>query len=295
MRRHFVILLLCLVVFPSFAEESTGSAAQLVRESVLKKDPNNDASSLGRLPKGTIMTLKGEQQNGFVEVEVELEEGSIQGWVLQKDINRRARGEDVEEAGDEKFQVDEGDEKVKRIRPRGKISVPKDEGLLLKRDSSFFYGVQAGGSYGILQSTSTDYMGIGITAGGHLGFFLDRAVPMRLEVGFTQLAGTSNQDVGITIGCVDAAASISYMIDRFELFGTLSFLYATGVSNLPKDINIAAAADLSNGYGGGGIGYVFPVGEVTDMAIRARYLISFGADPLANQLIALQFFFSFRG
>ena len=46
--------------------------------------------------------------------------------------------------------------------------------------------------------------------------------------------------------------------------------------------------DLTQSYapvGGGGIGYTFQVGEVTDMAIRLRYLISVSADPLANQFI----------
>lgn len=283
-------------VSPSLAEQGNGSAAQLVRESALKKDPDSEAASLGRLPKGTILTLKGEQQNGYVDVEVELEEGtSIDGWILQKDLNRRARGEDADEESDDKLRIDEGEEKVKKIRPRSKIKVPKDESLLLHRESTFFYGIQAGLNYGILQSPTTDYVGMGFLAGAHLGFYLDKSVPIRFELGYKQAAGASDQDVVITVGYFDMSSSVGYLLDRFEFFGTLSFLYGASNSDLPTDVSIQTTSDFSSLYGGGGVGYTFPVGDVTDLSVRARYLISFKADPLANQLFALMFYFSFRG
>jgi len=293
--RSFLILLAILTWPLSLHAESSGSAAQLLRESALKKDPDSEAATLGRLPKGTILMLKGEQQNGFVEVEVELEEGaSVQGWILQKDLNRRARGEDVEEEGDDKIEVDDGEEKVRKIRPRSKIKVPKDEGLLLRRDSSFFYGLQASGHYGILQSPDSDYVGMGFSVGGHLGLFLDQSIPMRFELGYTQLGGSTDVD-SIAIGFFDASVSVGYLIERFELFGTLAYFYGSNNSNLPPDIVIEETSDFSSPYGGGGIGYTFPVGEVTDMAVRLRYMLSFIPDPLTNQVISLTFYFSFRG
>jgi len=295
--RSALILLLSLWVFnPAFGEQGSGSAAQLIRESTLKKDPDSEAASLGRLPKGTIMTLRGDQQNGYVDVEVELEEGtSIDGWVLQKDLNRRARGEDAEEEGDEKLRVEDGEEKVKRIRPRSKIKVPTDESLLLHREATFFYGIQLGLNYGILQSPTTDYLGIGYIAGAHLGFFLDKSIPLRFELGYKQAAGASDTDVVIQVGYFDMSSSIGYLIDRFEFFGTISFLYGASNSDLPTDIVIDTTGDFSSLYGGGGIGYTFPIGEVTDLTARARYLISFNADPLANQMFAIMLYFSFRG
>lgn len=293
--RSFSFLLAALLSCPGYAEDNSGSAAQVVREVHLKKDPSEDAPSLGRLPRGTILTLKGDRRNGFAEVGVELEQGSVEGWIRIDALNRRARGEDVEEESDSVRIEEEEEDAEPRPRRKKKIAVPQDEGLLLRRDSSFFYGLQAGGNFGILASETTDYMGPGFMAGAHIGFFLDRNIPLRFEVGYLSLSGTAEDDTQISIGFLESSVAFSYFIEQFELFGALSYAYGMNVSNLPTDLLSFEAADFSKLFGGGGIGYQFSLGEVTDLTLRARYMISFGQDPVMFQTFALQFYFSFRG
>lgn len=289
-----ILVLFVLFALPSLAEDTRGSAASTVREVVLKKEPSEDAPSLGRLPKGTILTLKGERRNGFAQVDVELESGTADGWVRIDALNRRARGEDVDEGSSGKLRITE-EEESGETRPRSKIVVPKDEAVLLRRESSFFYGLQAGGNFAIIQSDATDYMGIGLVGGAHLGFYLDRAFPARLEVGYLQMAGTSVDDFPLNFGFIDTSVSVGYLIDRFELFGSFSYALAVSSSEVPADIKFGEVSELSSLYGGGGLGYTFPMGEVSDLAIRLRYMLSFLQQPVALQGISLQFYFQLRG
>jgi hypothetical protein len=293
---RFLFLFCALLSGPIFAEDSPGSAAQVVREVHLKKDPSDDAPSLGRLPKGTILTLRGDRRNGFAEVSVELETGSIDGWVRIDSLNKRARGEDVDDGSSERIRIQEGEEEVDVPRPRSRIAIPKDEGLLLRRDSSFFYGVQVGGAFAITQSASTDYFGIGLVGGAHLGFYIDRNLPMRVEVSYLQQNGAAQDGTFIDLGFIDTALSASYVIDRVELFGAIGYAYGISTSDIADtSVTFESPSDLSTVFAGGGVGYAFPIGEVTDLAIRARYMFGFLQTPVAFQSITLQFYFQFRG
>src|SRR3954447_23096999 len=78
------------------AELRSGDAIELSRDTDLRRAPDRRSPSLGRLPKGTIATFQGEDKEGYLEVEVELESGSISGWISRTAISPSARGEDAE-------------------------------------------------------------------------------------------------------------------------------------------------------------------------------------------------------
>ena len=179
-RRALLAALILFTSTPAYPEGKAGSAAQIVKRTDLRKRPADDSPSLGRIPKGTIVTLTGERQNGFVAVEVELEEGSIEGWLPKDTLNKAARNELPPVEGDEAaeklpvrrrsdVEPDEEDEEV-LIRPRSRMRVPKDEGLLLRRDPLFIYGLQVTGglSMQVPDYTTEEYMGPAFGAGAHV-------------------------------------------------------------------------------------------------------------------------------
>jgi hypothetical protein len=259
---------------------------------------------------------------------VELEDGDLEGWVRRDSISRESFDEGDERPAPPPKKVTrirrDGEEQLgddePRLRPRGRIKVPKDEGLLLHRDTTFFYGLHGSGSLVIMQdSGGNSYIGPGFSAGVHGGLFLADNIPIQIEVGYTYLSGaltgssTSSSSSGsgssssgssstgtvtvssISFGFLDAGASIKYGIDNFELFGTLKYSYGIGVSNLPTTITISSAADLSSLWVGGGAGYRIPLSDMTDMSLRASYGISFLRSPVGFQTLSLGVAIDFKG
>src|SRR5688500_13022204 len=216
------LFLIWSLLAPAIAEDKPGTAAQLIQETSLRKEASEDAKSLGRLPKGTVLTLQGDRKNGFVFVEVELEDGSIEGWVRTEALNRQARGDDdgddEDEASDKKAKPDEPEEPPPQ-RPRTRVSVPKDEGLLLRRDPTFFYGLQAGGGLVVMVPAAVEstFIGPGFGVGAHLGYYVDRNIPIHVELGYSQLTGSDEKTPPDTIqfGFLDIAAIATYSIGGF--------------------------------------------------------------------------------
>lgn len=276
----------------------------------LRKRPADDSPSLGRIPKGTIVTLTGERQNGFVAVEVELEEGSIEGWLPKDTLNKAARNELPPVEGDEAseklpvrrrsdVEPDEEDEEV-LIRPRSRMRVPKDEGLLLRRDPLFIYGLQVTGglSMQVPDYTTEEYMGPAFGAGAHAGYFLTRNLPVRAEVGYLLQSSSDSTGNSISIGFLEFAGSVSYMIDEFEIFGGAQYLYGLSFGEAaPPALNklIVGPEDFSSIYIMGGLGYRIPVSDVTSLNLRGRYSFSFLRAPIGFSLFTLQAFLEFRG
>lgn len=291
------------------AEAKAGTAAQIIRAVDLRKRSEDDSASLGRLPKGTIVSLTGEIKNGYVAVEVELEEGSISGWVPRTALNRQAR-ENLPE--DPRSMKEDEDEEIKRpkrsdesddeepvvIRPRSRIKVPKDEGLLMRRDPSFFYGVHVGGGAAILNASAVTgdmFVGPAIVAGGQVGYHISRNIPVRLELSYLSVSGSEPQGQSMSFGFADIGGYVSYFIDDFEVFAGASYAYGISVGDLPKQILNNTAPDFSSLFFAGGVGYKINLGEVTDLVLRVRYNVSFMRDPLATQTIQAIGYLEFRG
>jgi hypothetical protein len=326
-------LALCLGLagIAAHAEETkTGTAVQLSRDTDLRKEPSDDAGSYGVLPSGTVMTLRGQREGDYLAVKVELEDGAIEGWVKREAISRESFDEGdeapppppkkvtrIRRDGEEETGPDEP-----RLRPRSRIRIPKDEGLLLHRDTTFFYGLHANGSLAIMQDSGGNvYLGPGFSGGAHVGIFLADNIPIRVDVSYTFLSGslqgsgsTSSTGTGtsgtsgtggssgistgvtaISFGFLDAGLTGQYNIDNFELFGTVQYSYGLGVSNLPNTITIGTAADLSSLWIFGGAGYRIPLNDQTDLSIQARYGVSFLRSPVGFQTISLGVGIDFKG
>lgn len=278
------------------AESESGNAAQIFRETILKKDPQEESPNLGRLPKGTILTLKGNQRNGFLEVAVELEDGTVEGWIKSSDLNRGLSPKESRENSLNETQ--EGTDETEKPRAvRKKVPVPKDEGLLLRREASFFYGLQGGGNYSYLQSLVQDYPGIGFEGGAYFGFFLDENIPIRFEASYVQMNGVAGNGDMLKVGHAEGAVNLGFQVDAIEIFGALSYARALNINDAPPEIktSIGAPGDLSSVYGGGGVGLRYPMSEITDFVARARFMMSFYREPVAFHCFALQLGFQFRG
>jgi hypothetical protein len=282
------------------AEDKPGTAAQLKREVSLRKEPSESSPSLGRLPKGTILTLQGQEKDGFIAVDVELEEGSIEGW-LPKDAVSKVGGEDEASVAKKKKVEDDDDESEEEapppiVKPKRKVKIPKDEGLLLRRDPVFFYGIQAGLGESFLHDNQGNlFTGLALNAGGQVGFYIDRGFTARIEVSYEQLNGSADPNINVQYAFIDMAAIGGYWLDDFELFAGFQYAYGISLTDIPGGGKVDGASDLSNLGVVGGAGYRFHIGELTDLVVRAKYFYSFLSAPLNFQAGTLSVALIFRG
>jgi len=276
------------------------------RPADLRKDADENAPLLGRVPKGSVVRYQGKAKNGFVEVEVELVQGSVSGWLPVmaapkrfQDTTSGGDGDD-EDKQDKLRRSDETEENEAVYRPSRRVKVPSDEGILLRREPTFFYGVQAGGGASILDAgvVSADYfMGPAILAGGHVGYFLSRAIPVRFEINYNLQSGSepTQKIAPISIGLVHVGASISYLLEQFEVFGGLSYGFGVSVSDIDPKIKIAGPQDFSSIFFNVGAGYIFNLSDITNLAFRLRYDVSFNRAPVGFQSIVGMIYLEFRG
>ena len=283
-----------------------GDVGEVLRETDLRVGPSDRSESLGRLPSGTIVLLKGRREAGFWLVEVELEDGALEGWLTENSVNRSGTpkvSQPPREASPNSpsngVSADRDTGRKGQFRPRRKVRVPKDEGLLLRREKSFFYGLHARGNFNILETDTDDfyYLGLGFTVGAHLGFYWIRNLPLRLEAAYTISSGVAAEnDVLLQIGFFDLSAQIQYpIINRLELFGGVQYSNGISINDIPTTINIAAPADLSSIYLFVGGGYRIPSGDFLDFIIRARYSISFLRAPIGIQSFGVGVSIEFSG
>lgn len=269
---------------PAIAEPQAGDASQVVVETDLRDSPEEEAESYGRLPKGTLVIQRGETRNGFMKIWVELESGSLEGWVFAGHLDRATREGGSEPEGTMPEEPDPSD-RARRLRPRPRLVVPKDEGLLIRRERSFFYGVQTGFNFNVLETNIDDffYLGGGFGVGAHVGMYLIPDIPFRLEMFYTLAQGTNDNGELIQVGFFDTALVATYAIDRFEIFGGAQFSVGLSLNDISPSIQLGAPQDLSAIYVVAGAGYRVPLGEITTMVVRARYAFSFLRAPIGVQ------------
>jgi len=242
---------------------------------------------VGTLPSGAIVTSKGQQRGTWVLVGVELESGDlVEGW-----LDRSSVDGDVKELES----LNNVDEKKKMSIRTGRVVIPEDEGLLLRREHTFLYGLHLGGNYGIMQSEQFDYTGISATGGGYVGIFLTPTIPLRFEVSLTQFKGTSPDDpTQLGFNFLDVAVVPAYQIQRFELFAGLQYSFGLGLNEVPSGITLNSARDVSSVGFQAGAGYRAPIGGA-DFVVRARYTGLFISNPFTFQGISLLLGLEFRG
>ena len=288
---------------PTLLAEKSGDVAKVVEDVELKEEPDEDAPGYGWLRKGTIVTFGGEQRNGFLSVIVEQEDEDLRGWIIASSMDEETRTGGYETNRPEKKEKEKGPRKF--IESKRRIRVPKDEGILMRGDRNFFYGLHGGGNYNIIQVVDDPnmYLGWGFSAGANIGFYFSRNVPFRFEVAYTLVQGIEQNGDGtlLQFGFLDVGAMMQYVITSFELFGGLQYSFGMsiggdhqGVPVLNPD-NLPSPFDLSSIYGVGGIGYRMKVGEMTNLILRVRYAISFLLTPIAVQQIGLYLYLEIGG
>jgi hypothetical protein len=264
-----------------------GDLIKIKKVSELRKNPSATSESFGKLPAGTVVTFEGQILKGFVSVSVELEDNSSRtGWVLEEELDLSA-----DDAAAESLQKEE---KAEGVVKRKKLRVPEDEQILIRRETTFFYGLQAGPNFSIISAASNGlyYNGIGFLGGGYLGTFLGKNFPGRIEVNFNQRNGANANDAsttGLSFGFLDVAAIGSYTMKAIELSGGLQYSFGLGLSQVPSGTVLQTAQDLSSAAFVLGAGYRFTGGQGLDYLVRLRYDLLFNQNVFTFQTIAVLF------
>ncbi len=259
----------------------------------MRREARDTAASYGVLPAGTLLKITGEAEGNFYPVEVELEKGSLEGWVPANLLGLEEQDREQRAQTPAKVEGTTAPLVAKKNR-----RIPKDETLLLRREPSFFYGVGAGPLLSIINAIDgNSFSGIGISAGGHVGFFLGPELPLRIEVLYNGLSGADARGNGANFGFVDAGASIAYHLSPIEFFGKLSYSLGVSVSSLPGTLNnsFTSVSDLSALWIGAGVGYRFTVSDLLKITTRLSYNLSFLQSPFTFQTIGLLFFIDLQG
>lgn len=223
-------------------------------------------------------------------VEVELEDGSsLDGWVnmnaLQIVGGRGSRGD--------------ADPAKPPRRQRTRAVLPEDESLLLRRKPSFFFGVNLGGNFAIIQPAQPvnpgTYTGIGFLAGGYGGFYLQDNLPVRLEVNYVQMNGSDPNIASaadptladsLSYGFLEFAVVPALTFNQLEIFAGLGFALGISIGDTPNGFapnpgeEITASADLSSLTGQVGAGVSFELNRDTQMVLRGRYTIHIDTSPI---------------
>lgn len=248
------------------------------------------------MPKGTIVTQKGERKDRYYHIEVELEDGVVEGWVAEDSLSAASRGNEVDKKDAKGEQ--EPEEPRERMRPSNRLRVPKDEGLLLRREQSFFYGLHITPEISIVTTDLTPdvYTGFGYSVGAHLGIFSGPSLAFHAETNYTMVQGIgSSNGQQLQFGFFDVNAQIRYFIDRFEIGGGIQYSVGISFNDIPPELGLTTPMDMSSLYGMATVGYRFSLNEVLTTALRLRYAMSFVRAPVAVQRIGFDIFLEFGG
>ncbi|MEZ4752124.1 MAG: SH3 domain-containing protein [Bdellovibrionota bacterium] len=273
------------------AEEfAANEEARVIFETDLRQRPTADSRVKGRLPDGSIVIVIGKQRGDYQMVEVELEDGSaLDGWV---NMNALQLLGGAGKRGD-------ADAEKPRRRSRSRMVLPQDESLLLRRKPSFFFGVNVGGNFAIIQPAQPvnpgTYTGLGLLAGAYAGFYLQDNIPVRIELNYLQMNGLDPNIASaadstladfLTYGFMEVAIVPALTFSTLEIFAGIGFALGISIGDTPNGFQpnpgeeITAASDLSSLSGQVGAGVSFELNRDTQMAIRGRYTIHIDTSPI---------------
>lgn len=293
-------LILFGLVFSPFAlsEEGAGDVTTTRRETELRKEPSVDSESMGILPAKSLVTLTGEQKGKFIGVDVELEEGTVSGWIDFSVIKKSV-------IADEETEQVEPQKKVIKVRKskknKTKIAIPKDESVLLRRDPTFSYGALVGGHYDNMsvESTGESLIGNGLSAGVSLSFLIDASFRLRTELTYTSHAGTDSNDRLLGVSFLDLSALGELPLsESFFVFGGFQYSFGLGIDNQDLAVpagDLESAQDLSGPWAQLGVGYRFSVAEMSYLSLRARYMGAIVTSPLSFHTFGLQAVWEIEG
>lgn len=258
--------------------------AELAKETILKKYPTEDAATVGRLPKGTILELSGEEDNFFAEAEVELANGTVaSGWVEIASIRGREK--------------ERPKEKPKPVKKSNKLIVPKDEGVLLRRERTFFYGIGGGGNYSIVNYIEglETYNGMSFNVDAHVGLYFGSYIRSQFNVGYLQTNGVDSTSSIVSFGFFNFSLEGQLVVEEnFLIFADLGYMSGMSVA-APNAVKITGASDASTLFSQIGAGYRTTLNELSSIGVKGSYLFGFQRDPIGVQGFVLSIFVDFEG
>ena len=292
-------LCVCVAIFFSFlqaglAESPYKYEARVKKEAHIRMEPSLAAQSLGRLPEGSMVLVSGEERDGYLAVKVELEDNTTkQGWMLSSALSYDLPGDNVNVGSarvQRKFPKEptEPETSGEVLRPGRRLRIPKDEGLLLRRQPTFFYGMHLGSNYSFITSTSNYYTDPGYAVGAQVGMYLASVIPVRIQMGYGVVRGTASNGSGFDLGFFDTAVHAAYLMGPGEFSLGLLYAYGASVSTLPTEIKIQIPADLSSLYICAGAGYGFFLSELAKATLRLTARYSLQQLPLAIQVVGFE-------
>ncbi|MBY0370873.1 SH3 domain-containing protein [bacterium] len=299
-----MVLALCLS-FPARGEVSSlpGTVAEVTTDVELRKNPDRSAESHGLLPKGTFVRVLGEVQDRFVNIEVELENGVMEGWVPENsvsagDLSDSPRGLRPRPETLTAQEPDEAAPPPVKGKKRRSRRVPEDEEILMRRKTSFFYGAAAAVNYAFINaSDGTQFTGMGFGVGGHIGFFADKDIPMRLEIGYLDIGGIDDTARQVHFGFIEAGVSVAYQSNGLEIFAKALWAFTANISNLPTNLNNTSLPMSAYGgpWLGAGAGYRWELSQLLSLTARGGYQFALMSNTFSYHVIGAQFLFDIRG
>lgn len=252
----------------------------------MRRRPNDQASSIGKLPVGSIVLVVGKSRGDFQLIEVELEDGTVlEGWMNENALQPNDPG--LPPAPEPELRPEDF---------RGKVVVPKDEGLLLRRKQTFFYGAHAGGNYGIIKPPEPNlltYTGLGFLGGAFIGIYAADNFPLRFEINYSQIAGGNPDDpAALVFGFMEIAGVGAYRLGDLEVFVGGSLNLGLSINELPTvgylpSEPVSVPGDLTSPALQVGAAYHFKAGNNLDLSVRLRYTIHFKTQVFLMQAIGL--------
>jgi hypothetical protein len=272
-----------------------GAVAEVVRDTELFDAAKKGARSFGLLPRGTLLRVTGEAEGPYSPIEVELESGNMEGWVLTERLNLAEQDRELEK--ERLAKEKQGLNAAAPAKKKGR-RVPQDEALLLRRQPSFIYGLNGGGTYSFIGAIdNTSYSGLGFTLGAHFGVFLNPRLPLRAEFVYGSFSGASATNTSASFGFLEGAASLGYEFKAFEIFGRVHYAFASSVSNLPGTLNttFTSVSDLGGFWAGAGVGYRLSQSDFASVLLRLGYSFSLSQSPFSFHTFRLSLYFDLQG
>lgn len=239
------------------------------------------------------MTVLDESKGGFVRVEVELIDGVEQGWVDEKSIKDSALEAEENKNLSQK----------KNKRRKKKRRLPEDEMALLRRDSTFTYGLYLGGNYGVLAATdsaSSLYQGIGGQGGGFWRYFIAPDMTLGADVGVTQIQGATaiNQNTNTSLvgsaRLLDITAVYEYLYQEFLFFGAIQYSLGMSLADFPKE-DPYSVSDIGGLWIKGGAGYSINLNEVVSLVGKGFIGYAFNRNYIGFTTFGLSAYLEFKG
>lgn len=248
------------------------------------------------------MDTLGPESGAYINIQVELEEGFVKGWLERKYLQKQENETEEVEPPKPKPSAPATEQSLfedappKPIVPKKK-RVPLDERILFQREPSFYYGLSLSPNMSFIYNStfSTLFTGLGFGAGADIGFYFSKEFILRTSFEYKLMTGGSDFLAPLSIGFFDVSILPTYLYKNFEFFLGPSYSFGLGIQNMAPQIPVQTPASLSHLGVIAGAGYRISIGSNTNFVIRAQYGMSLVFSPLFYQSAKVSFAFEIWG